>query len=555
MHAQHHSSAPAARLIRVLTALITALAAIAAAATCAVAAAPAAHIARRHLTPISAGAAFVLPPAGTCVSGHQLSIALRKVAHVTWRSATVKVNGRVVRTLSRTELAAGVTLHHLPSRRFVVSISAKATDGRRVTATRTFSACAPKPVTPAPPATPAPPVPVSSHLPGSYSGYGGGDAVSFYVSPDGGAVQDVLVNDVYLPCAPGGSLRDHIGIGQIPVAADGSFSATTTQAGVINNTPATYTYTFSGQFNATNVTGSFREDISYNNGTSYTCTSNPQSWTTSRDAQGIQTPSSPPPGSYSGYGGGDAVSFYVSQDGGQLQDVFVNDPYLPCAPGSSLRDHISIGAVAIAADGSFTSVTHQTGIVNDASTAFTYTFSGHGASSAGTERLAGTFREDVSYTSGASYSCSTDDQAWSVTRDVQGAQTSVAPAPGSYSGYGGGDSVTFNVAADATQLQNVSVANVYLECTPSGSVRNAITIGTVPVAADGSFNTTTTQSGVINSSPATLTYTFSGHVHGPSSSGVARLAGTFREDITYGTGTTTTCTSDQQSWSVTRSGS
>lgn len=44
--------------------------------------------------------------------------------------------------------------------------------------------------------------------------------MAFYVSPDGVAVQDVFVSNVYLGCAPGGSLRDHIARGEITIAAE-----------------------------------------------------------------------------------------------------------------------------------------------------------------------------------------------------------------------------------------------------------------------------------------------------------------------------------------------
>jgi hypothetical protein len=50
---------------------------------------------------------------------------------------------------------------------------------------------------------------------------------------------------------------------------------------------------------------------------------------------------------------------------------------------------------------------------------------------------------------------------------------------------------------------------------------------------------------------AKITYTFTGHFHGLTSSGTQRVAGQLREDITYGSGTTISCSSDDMPWSAT----
>ncbi|HWF34385.1 MAG TPA: hypothetical protein VG295_03410 [Solirubrobacteraceae bacterium] len=510
--------------------------------------------------PVTAATALLLPTTHYCIPASAMAVELRALPHVRWLGATVQVNGRTVRTIRRSEVGRLVRLTGLPSGTYVVSMTAAARGGRHVTATRRYHSCTTAGVTPTPPVTVTPtppaPAPAPSHLPGSYTGSGDYSGVSFYVSPNGATVQDVYVSSVYLGCAPGGSLQDHIGVAAIPIAANGSFSSSTTQVGVIHNTAATFTYSFTGQFNATGVTGSFREDVTYDNGTAYTCTSNTQSWTATRGSQGTQTPSPPPPGSYSGSGNYSGVSFYVAPDATRLQDVFVSSVYLGCIPGGSLQDHIGVGEIPIAADGSFTSVTSQTGIVGSASATFTYTFSGHfhGPSSGGAARVSGVFREDVTYANGASYSCSSNDESWSATLDTQGAQTASPPVPGTYSGSGAYAGVGFSASAGGTELDNVSVTSVYLPCMPSGALSNHITLPTVAIAADGSFSSSSTETGVINSTPATFTYTFNGHFHGPSSSGVPRVAGMFREDITYGNGTTYTCTSNDQSWSGVRSG-
>jgi len=90
---------------------------------------------------------------------------------------------------------------------------------------------------------------------------------------------------VSLGCTPGGGYVDQsFSIAAITIASNGSFSATATQTGVINGAPATITYTFSGHFHGTNssgverAAGQVRDDITYNNGTAHSCTSNDQSW-------------------------------------------------------------------------------------------------------------------------------------------------------------------------------------------------------------------------------------------------------------------------------------
>ena len=121
---------------------------------------------------------------------------------------------------------------------------------------------------------------------------------SFYVSNDGTHVQDVTV-PTYLGCAPSKTFYDHIGIADIAIGSDGSFAATTTQDGVLAGAPAHFTYTFSGHFQGTQVSGAYREDVTYDDGTAFTCTTNVTAWSASREAQGTQN-AARPAGSYSG---------------------------------------------------------------------------------------------------------------------------------------------------------------------------------------------------------------------------------------------------------------
>jgi hypothetical protein len=534
----------------------------------AAAAAPSAA-ARPRPKRIASAAAFSLPSVKTCVAGHRLTLRVRRVAHVRWTGAVVKIDGRRFKTIRASQVARPIRLTRLPAGTFVLSIRATARGGRSATAARTYRACAPTPLpspapapaptatptpTPAPTATPTPsptPTPTPGAVaPGSYSGYGGGYGLSFYVSPDATRVEDVTVA-TSLGCAPTKTFGDHLGVGEITLAGDGGFSATTVQDGVLFGSPAHFTYTFSGRFTGTRAAGTLREDVTFDDGTAYSCTTNTQTWTATRETQGTQTGATPP-GSYSGYGGGYGLTLYVAPDGKSVQDVTV-DTSLGCTPSKTFGDELQVASLAIAADGSFSSVTTQHGQLSGGPATFTYTLSGHvhGTTTGGVERMAGTLREDVTYDDGTARTCATNDQSWYANRESQGSQAAAPPAAGSYSGYGGGYGLTLYVSPDGTQLQDVTV-DTSLGCMPSKTLGDQLQVSSIPLAADGSFSSSTTQQGVLGGGPMTITYTFSGHVHGLSSSGVGRLAGLLREDLVYGDGSTYTCTSNNRSWYANR---
>jgi hypothetical protein len=262
---------------------------------------------------------------------------------------------------------------------------------------------------------------------GSYSGSNGqnGNGISLYVAVGGTAIQDVYDNGVALSCMGGGGYGDHLGINAITVAADGSFSSTSTQTGLFGSRgmAATYTYRYQGHFHGRDaagyevVAGTYREDISYNNGAS-SCTSGDQSWSAKLNPQPAQSAGTPPARSYSGSNGqnGNGISFYVAAGGTQIQNVYDNGVGLSCQGGGGYTGHLSINAVTVASDGSFSSVTTASGVVSGSSATFTYTFQGHfhGTNSAGHERAAGTYREDITYNNGNS-SCTSNDQSWSAT--------------------------------------------------------------------------------------------------------------------------------------------
>jgi hypothetical protein len=247
-----------------------------------------------------------------------------------------------------------------------------------------------------------------------------------YVSPDAKHLQDIAF-PTFLGCTPTrAGFYDELQIADIAIAADGSFSATTTQQGILFNVPATFTYTFSGHFHGANasgvarIAGTFKQVITYDNGTARTCTTNEQSWSATRQSQGSQVPSTPPAGTYGGATPQNyAMTMHVSADGKHLQNIAF-PALLSCSPTRPdfYDQNFAIADIAILADGSFSGSATKTGVLFGVNASFTYTFAGHfhGANSAGVARLAGSYREDVTFDNGTAYSCSTDAEPWTATR-------------------------------------------------------------------------------------------------------------------------------------------
>jgi hypothetical protein len=266
-----------------------------------------------------------------------------------------------------------------------------------------------------------------------------------------------------------------------------------------------------------------------------------------------------PVGSYTGRNPQDGwpVTFYVSANHKQLQDISIPLVYLACAPGgATMNDHVGIPSVALKGNGSFKSTTTQHGVISGYAAMFTYSFSGSytGVNTSGVATMTGTFNETIKYTDSAARTCTSDTQSWTATRDTQPTQTTSTAPAGSYTGSNpqNGWPVTFYVSSDQKSLQDVSIPLVYLTCTPGGATMNDHLLIDTVALKNGAFNTTTTQQGVIGGYPATFTYTLEGNVHGVNPSGAARMAGMFRETITYTDTTARTCTSDNQSWTAAR---
>jgi hypothetical protein len=397
--------------------------------------------------------------------------------------------------------------------------------------------------------------------PGSYAGFNGqnGNGITFFVSADGARIQDVADSGVSATCLGGGGVADHFGIASIPISPSGAFASTTIQHGIFNGQSATFTYVFRGSFDGVvagviHARGTWQETIALISGT--TCTTNTQPWSAQRDVQPTQSQTRAPAGRYSGFNGqnGNGLTFFVSSDRTRIQDVANSGATLDCLGSGGVLDHLSIADVPVAANGSFSSTTVQTGILNGQSATFTYVFRGnfHGLSPAGVPRAAGTWRETIALGNGTT--CMSDDQNWSATREAQPAQVPTSVTPGTYGGLNGqnGNGITFSVSSDSLHLLDATDTGVSLSCLGGSGAADQFAIPDIAIAPGGTFSSTTVQVGVFNAQMATFTYVFRGNFHAVNAAGIPRAAGTWRETIQLGNGTT--CTSDDQNWSAVRTG-
>ena len=89
--------------------------------------------------------ALGLASSKSCTSRRAIRIRIREPRRgARLRSATVRVNGRPVRTVRGKRIRALIDLRGLPRGRYTVRIIATTTSGRRFSASRTYRTCAPK---------------------------------------------------------------------------------------------------------------------------------------------------------------------------------------------------------------------------------------------------------------------------------------------------------------------------------------------------------------------------------------------------------------------------
>jgi hypothetical protein len=263
------------------------------------------------------------------------------------------------------------------------------------------------------------------------------------------------------------------------------------------------------------------------------------------------------PGSYSGQNGqnGNGFTLYVAPGGKNVLNI--TDPLTGLACTSfGAGDHLRILKTAIAPNGSFKATATQKGLFQALAATFTYTVTGRfqAAGPGGAATAAGTWRENI-VTSDPSMRCTSNDQSWSVTRGAGAIPQKPVIEPGNYSGSNGqnGNGFFFSVTGDRKTMTNVSDPLTGLTCTPARGLGDRLRFLEIPINGDGSFSATATQDGLIGGASAKFTYTVAGYFEGMTPFGAATVEGTWREDIVFADGSSRTCTSNNQSWTATRS--
>jgi len=379
--------------------------------------------------------------------------------------------------------------------------------------------------------------------------------MTFYVSPDSGAVQDVKVN-TSVSCSSGGSLGVTFILRQAPIESSSSgsgFSGTEEESAIVEGRPAEITYSFEGHFEeATKASGTFRENVAFEDGSHETCTTDNQPFNVTIESEGSQAAEPPRPGSYAA--GVNWMTFYVSPASSAVQDVTVNTS-VSCSSGGSLGVTFILRQAPIESSSSgsdFSGTEEESAIIGGRPAEITYILEGHfhGFDAGGAQRAAGTFREDVAFEDGSHETCTTDNQPFDVTIEREGSQAAEPPLAGTYAA--GVNWMSFNVSPGGEKVESVRV-NTAVDCSTGGSEGRVFLLKEAPIETDSSgsrFSGTEKESALIGGKSVEITYTIEGHFHGFTVGGKQRAAGTFREDVAYEDGSDETCTTNAQPFTV-----
>jgi hypothetical protein len=130
--------------------------------------------------------------------------------------------------------------------------------------------------------------------------------------------------------------------------------------------------------------------------------------------------------------------------------------------------------------------------------------------------------------------------------------------PGAYSGLGGGRALAFFVAPGGKKVVNVSMPQTALSCTPGGGgvADYTFAIQGATVRPTGVFSAEGSQTGVFSGYSVQYSYSFSGRFSKATKQHTGTAAGILREDMRYtdSAGVHHTCTTNNQSWTASRSG-
>ncbi|MCW3056659.1 MAG: hypothetical protein JWO21_628 [Solirubrobacterales bacterium] len=360
-------------------------------------------------------------------------------------------------------------------------------------------------------------------------------------------MQDLSKTFVSLSCtsAPNPGYRT-ITINETTITSPSSFTTTETEKGWISGKAVKITSTVSGSFEGSTAAGSYSQEIDFEDGSGGRCLTGLQAWKATFDTQGSQAASTARAGSYSG----SALTFYVSPDGNEVQDLSKTFVTLSCSSNEALGyKAIAINSISIVGLTTFTGTETEYGWINAKAVKITATVTGHfhGFDSSGDQRASGSYVEEIAFEDGSNVKCTSNAVSWSAKYDGQGAQSKATPRAGAYSG----SALTFSVSGDGAAIENVSRTFVTVSCSSGLAVGyQAITIDKIPITGLTTFTKTQIEGGILGGKAVKFTSTFTGHFHGLDLSGNQRVAGTYVEEITYEDGSGVKCTSNAVSWSA-----
>lgn len=251
--------------------------------------------------------------------------------------------------------------------------------------------------------------------------------------------------------------------------------------------------------------------------------------------------------------------FYVAVGGRSVENISISAVPITCLPaatGAPGSDLLEVPKAAISAGGSFAGKASQSGVFDGFPATFSYSFAGHftAATATAAASAAGSFREDIVFTSNVRHTCTTNSQPWSAVKSGPIPKLASLVVAGNYM-VNGNTYKTFSVAAGGRSVQNISIAGVTIACAPAATSApyDKIVIPQASISSDGSFHATASQSGVYDGAQAKFTYSFVGDFEGLTAAGASSAAGVLREDIVFtDSAGTHTCTSNNQTWTATR---
>ena len=393
-------------------------------------------------------------------------------------------------------------------------------------------------------------------VPGPYSGADVG-SITFDVAPGGRTMLNVYVPTTFLSCTPSGTINDQFEMLQVAIKSNGSFrrddipawralgqhrSSLIPSPGISSRRP--------GQLRQARPERGERTSCSERDlGVVYIeqadLDGNALSGTSQEEIVAR-------PGPYSGADVG-SITFDVAPGGRTMLNVYVPTTFLNCTPSGTINDQFEMLQVAIKSNGSFDAEGPQRGVLSGSNVKFAYTLAGsfEGPTPAGVSTAAGTWREGVVFASGTTSACTSNNEFWSATLSPEPAQKKILAKPGSYSGADVG-SISFNVGPGGGSMMSVAVPTTFLNCIPAGTISDHFEILQVTIRSNGSFDAKTSRTGLLSGISVKIHLHPGGVFRGPHPCRSFDHGRNVGEDVVFASGTTSSCTSNNQFWTATK---